>query len=327
MYPFIVEERQRDDWFIYELSDADHSCIYNVDDPLKKVLDQDCGRLDNHFKVTIQLFDDNKQPPLIISLIIEIPSKVELFEKLWNIFPGQRKISRQQVAEIVTQRMAYFWEIEREQDEEFKKLCGKLSLDYGLQALDPRWVFGREPLAFPRRAWFSDVITVSWMRGKDFGDAQGGIDEKPYQMNSPLYFKITKNPITREELFKGPIDINCNFSAKERNGLATNLSWKEARAFSRHLGGDLPTEIEWEAAARSFPNFFRTDLWEWCANAYGPPGQIYTGDDFDGHRVIRGGPEGGGSGKGKNLNNYLWRRHKMLPDLRMDEVGFRCVFR
>lgn len=75
------------------------------------------------------------------------------------------------------------------------------------------------------------------------------------------------------------------------------LSYHEAQAFATWVGGRLPHEHEWEAAARSNLLEGRGQVWEWCDNAFYPysgfephPYDGYSKPYFDGrHFVLRGG--------------------------------------
>jgi ergothioneine biosynthesis protein EgtB len=100
---------------------------------------------------------------------------------------------------------------------------------------------------------------------------------------------------------------------------ACHLSYYEADAIARWLGGRLPTEVEWELAASGVPlrgNFADDDrlhptraddnglaqmfgdVWEWTASSYSPyPGfrplagalGEYNGKFMSGQQVLRGG--------------------------------------
>jgi formylglycine-generating enzyme required for sulfatase activity len=54
----------------------------------------------------------------------------------------------------------------------------------------------------------------------------------------------------------------------EPHNFVTGVSWREARAFAQHLGLDLPTEAEWEVAARDGRSLF---TW---GDSYFPQGDI-----------------------------------------------------
>lgn len=84
-----------------------------------------------------------------------------------------------------------------------------------------------------------------------------------------------------------------------------HISYYEADAFARWKGLRLPTEFEWETAARLFPSFFTNMVWEWTKSAYSSyPGFAtdegtigeYNGKFMVNQMVLRGGsiatPEG-----------------------------------
>lgn len=80
-----------------------------------------------------------------------------------------------------------------------------------------------------------------------------------------------------------------------------HVSFYEADAFARWSGRRLPTEAEWEHAARSRPDAFSNldnEAWQWTASAYGPyPGfrptegtaAEYNGKFMANQMVLRGG--------------------------------------
>jgi ergothioneine biosynthesis protein EgtB len=77
---------------------------------------------------------------------------------------------------------------------------------------------------------------------------------------------------------------------------AEHLNAFEARAWCAWAGRRLPSEAEWEHAARSQPTAFRWGaVWEWTASAFQPyPGFVphpyrdYSAPWFDGRPVLRG---------------------------------------
>jgi len=81
---------------------------------------------------------------------------------------------------------------------------------------------------------------------------------------------------------------------------ACHLSAHEARAWCRWAGRRLPTEHEWEAAARECgPAFEWGGVWEWTSSPFAPyPGFVphpyrdYSAPWFDGRPVLRGGSFG-----------------------------------
>lgn len=78
---------------------------------------------------------------------------------------------------------------------------------------------------------------------------------------------------------------------------AVHLNWREARAFCRHYGYELPTEIQWEVAATGFAA-------------------------FDNRRFVWGDDAASGKGKanGRDLacQRWIWARGEVPADLRPD---------
>jgi ergothioneine biosynthesis protein EgtB len=79
-----------------------------------------------------------------------------------------------------------------------------------------------------------------------------------------------------------------------------HVSYYEAEAFARWKNMRLPTEFEWEAAARIYPGQFNTCVWEWTGSAYLP---------YPGFRVAEGAV---GEYNGKFMVNQMVLRGKSL---------------
>lgn len=111
-----------------------------------------------------------------------------------------------------------------------------------------------------------------------------------------------------------------------------HVSFYEADAFARWSGRRLPTEAEWEHAARSRPDAFSNldgEVWQWTAGAYGPyPGfrptegtaAEYNGKFMANQMVLRGGAFATPQGHARpTYRNFFY------PDQRWAFAGVRLA--
>ena len=113
------------------------------------------------------------------------------------------------------------------------------------------------------------------------------------------------------------------------NGPACWLSAHDAQAWCDWAGRALPTEAQWECAARSVKGFAWGRVWEWTASTFEPypgftphPYRDYSAPWFGTHRVLRGASE-----FTDTLLCSPGYRNFFLPERTDIPAGFRTVAR
>lgn len=188
------------------------------------------------------------------------------------------------------------------------------------------------------------------------GSRYGDHDERPQQIAFTAAFFIDVYEISNREFAE--FDPDYTFPASKKDNAAI-VTWSQADAYAKWAGKRLPTEKEWEKAARGvdgrvFPwgNTYDNTyviwdqkstrgtsiakpaspygcfdmaggVWEWTADWYQPyPGNKVPMEQYgEKYKVMRG---------GSNFNNHSFirtsQRYYVLPEkISNYPVGFRCV--
>lgn len=196
------------------------------------------------------------------------------------------------------------------------------------------------------------VPAGSFIMGSEYGDP----DERPVHIASTKAFFIDKYEVSYAEFARFDPSFKIP-KGKEDN--AVIVTWSQANAYAKWAGKRLPTEEEWEKAARgtdgrifpwgdtydeSYVVWGRSStrggsiakpespygcydmagsVWEWTADWYKPyPGNTTPMEQYgEKYKVMRG---------GSTFNNRSFvrttQRYYLSPeDIRAYPVGFRCV--
>ncbi|MGN7989314.1 ergothioneine biosynthesis protein EgtB [Pedobacter sp. 22226] len=167
-------------------------------------------------------------------------------------------------------------------------------------------------------AGFLEFINAGGYKNFNYWHAEGWDWVNSNHITSPMYWHLIDGAwfnYTLGGLL--PIDLNAPVS---------HISYYEAYAFASWKGMRLPTEFEWETAAKSF-NW--GERWEWTESAYLPypgfskaPGAIgeYNGKFMVNQKVLRG-----ASIATPENHSRITYRNFFHPHLRWQYTGIRLV--
>ena len=106
---------------------------------------------------------------------------------------------------------------------------------------------------------------------------------------------------------------------------AVHLSWDDAQAYCAWAQRRLPTEAEWDCAARSTPNFNWGEVWEWTQDTFEPfdgfvvhPYADYSAPWFGTRKVLRG-----AAAVTHSVLRHVQYRNFFTPERRDIYSGFR----
>jgi EgtB-related family protein len=146
---------------------------------------------------------------------------------------------------------------------------------------DPLYCFDNElmQLANTLESFEIDLQAVTWAQYLNFVTAT----------NHPLPPYIRKTGAAFEAQVFG------HWAPLQENAPAVHISWQDAQSYCVWAKRRLPTEAEWDCAAKTLAAFEWGEVWEWTQDTFGPyqgfevhPYAEYSAPWFGTHKVLRG---------------------------------------
>jgi formylglycine-generating enzyme required for sulfatase activity len=188
----------------------------------------------------------------------------------------------------------------------FRRLCSDIAALIGAPATAPKAAKEQPITPAPPQSGAhanpTDGLSYVWIAPGEFrmgatpGDAEARADEKPrHRVRITKGFWLGETPVTvaaykrfvsERPDFKMPLAPDCNPRWSKEDHPVVRVTWDEAQAYCAWAGGRLPSEAEWEYAARGGENGLK---YPW-GNEIAPENANYSGSKWKGTSPVRSYP-------------------------------------